>query len=277
LTSELKSGSKVGPYRIESILGEGGMGVVYRAVTEANGEIVALKVLKSQLAADQVYRQRFVHEARAAGEVSHPNLVSIMEAGEADGLTFLAVRYVAGSTLAKKISAAGTLPIDEILLMVTEIGAALDALHAAGVVHRDIKPSNIIVDDKGAAMLTDFGLAKGRAYTVLTKQGQVMGTLDYLAPEAVRGKPATPASDIYSLGCVVFECLAGQTLFAGKRLFEVGMAHIQEPPPDPCTDRFDLPAAFCEEVLHALEKDPERRPSSAGEYARLLKAAAGQG
>lgn len=253
------------------------MGVVYRAVHDRSNETVALKVLKPQLSGDQIYRQRFIHEARAAGEVRHPNLIGIVEAGEADGFAFLAVQYVAGVTLADRIREEGPLNASDLLRMVTEVGGALDALHAAGVIHRDVKPSNIIIGSEGSAMLTDFGLAKGRAYTVLTKQGQVVGTLDYLAPEAVRGKPAEPATDIYALGCVVFECVSGQPPFAGKRMFEVGMAHIQEPPPDPCADRFDLPAALCEEILHALEKDPARRPATAIAYAQALRSAAGGG
>lgn len=272
---ELEVGDRLGPYRLESVLGEGGMGIVFRAAREPSGEMVALKVLKQQLASDQVYRQRFVHEARAAGEVHHPHLISIIEAGEIEGHAFLAVQYVPGGSLSGKIKDEGPLPLDEVVRLASEIGAALDALHAAGVVHRDIKSSNIIFTEDGSAMLTDFGLAKGRAYTVLTKQGHIMGTLDYLAPEVCRGKPAEPASDIYSLGCVVFESIAGQPPFAGRRMFEVGMAHIQEPPPDPCSERYDLPGAFCEEVLHALEKDPARRPATAADYAGGLRRTSG--
>ena len=142
--------------------------------------------------------------------------------------------------------------------------------------HRDIKPSNVLFDSDGTAMLTDFGLAKGRAYTVLTRPGQVMGTLDYLAPELIRGKPATPATDIYALGCVAFECVVGRAPFGDKSAFQVGLAHLDEPPPDPGAERPDLPAGFAAAILSALEKEPEQRPATAGAYASLLRAASGE-
>src|SRR5262249_4964775 len=146
------------------------------------------------------------------------------------------------------------------------VGAGLQALHDAGIVHRDLKPGNIIIDRDGTAMLTDFGLAKGRAYTVLTKPGQVMGTLDYLAPELIKGSPASPATDIYALGCTVYECVAGQAPFAEKEGIQVGLAHVAEPPPDLANYRDDVPPAFAEAVLSALAKDPEQRPATAVEY-----------
>ena len=138
-----------------------------------------------------------------------------------------------------------------------------------------LKPGNIIVTPDGTAMLTDFGLAKGRAYTVLTKPGQVMGTLDYLAPELVKGSPATPATDIYALGCTVYECIAGQPPFGDKEGIQVGLAHVAEPPPDLGQFRDDLPAGFAEVVLSALAKDPADRPQTAVEYGDRLAAAAG--
>ena len=150
------------------------------------------------------------------------------------------------------------------------MGAGLQALHEAGIVHRDLKPSNIIIDSTGTAMLTDFGLAKGRAYTVLTKPGQVMGTLDYLAPELVKGEPASPATDIYALGCTVYECVTGQPPFADKEGIQVGLAHVASPPPAPSEFRDDLSPEFEEALLSALAKDPAQRPQTAVEYGERL-------
>jgi serine/threonine-protein kinase len=271
---ELEPGDTLGPYKIESVLGEGGMGLVFRAVREGDGQVVALKVLKHELGGDFVFRERFKQEARAAAEVKEAHLVPIIEAGEADGRQFLAVAFVDGKTLEEHLQERGTLSVDETVSIATDMAAGLDALHDNGVVHRDIKSSNIIIDESGTAMLTDFGLAKGRAYTVLTRPGQVMGTLDYLAPELIRGQHASPASDVYALGCTVFECIAGQPPFADKSVFQVGLAHLEEPPPNPGAARGDLPTGFARTILIALEKDPEHRPQRASEYAQALRHAA---
>jgi serine/threonine protein kinase len=274
---ELQPGDMLGGYRLEDVLGEGGMGLVFRANRVEDNHEVALKVLKLELADDLLFQHRFRQEARAAAEVREPHLVPIIEASEADGRHYLAVDFVTGGSLTDKIAGSGTLSGEELVRVITEVGAGLDALHEAGIVHRDIKPQNILFSADGTAMLTDFGLAKGRAYTVLTKPGQVMGTLDYLAPELIRGNPATPQTDVYALGCVAFECIAGRAPFADKSLFQVGLAHIQEPPPDPCEGRADLPPGFSTAVLAALEKEPEQRPQTAGAYADLLRAAFEEG
>ncbi len=273
--ADLGPGDRLGAYRLEAPLGQGGMGIVFRAVREPDGLVVALKVLRPELDHDEVFRHRFVHEARAAGEVQHRHLVPIVDAGEADGRSYLAVAFVDGRTLEETLGRDGPLPIDAVVRLVRHVGSGLDALHASGIVHRDVKPSNVLIDERGSAMLTDFGLAKGRAYTVLTRPGQVIGTLDYLAPELIRGQPATPATDIYALGCVGFECVAGRPPFGDKGPFQVGLAHLEEPPPNPCAGRPELSARVSAAILTALGKDPERRPATAGEYAGLLRAAAG--
>lgn len=270
---ELEPGDTLGPYRLESVLGEGGMGLVFKAHRDGDDRPVALKVLKRQLSGDLVFQQRFQHEARAAAEVRDRHLVAILESAEWDGRHCLASAYVDGGSLTERVAADGPLPLADVVRVVTDVGTGLDALHAAGVMHRDIKPSNVLFDSDGTALLTDFGLAKGRAYTVLTRPGQVMGTLDYLAPELIRGQPATPATDIYALGCVAFECVAGRAPFGDKSAFQVGLAHLEETPPDPCAERPELPARLSAAILAALEKDPERRPATAAAYAGLLRAA----
>jgi serine/threonine protein kinase len=274
---ELEPGDTLGGYRLEESLGEGGMGLVFRALRAEDGREVALKVLKIELAGDLVFQHRFRQEARAAAEVHDSHLVPIIEASEADGRHYLAVDYVPGGSLGDRISESTTLGIAELVRVVSEVAAGLDALHGAGIVHRDIKPQNILFAGDGTAMLTDFGLAKGPAYTVLTKPGQVMGTLDYLAPELIRGEPASQLTDVYALGCVAFECVTGKAPFADKGLFEVGLAHLEEPPPDPSADRPELSPAFATALLSALEKDPAQRPASAGAFADVLRSAHEEG
>jgi serine/threonine protein kinase len=274
---ELEPGDTLDGYGLEEVLGEGGMGLVFRASRAEDGREVALKVLKLDLAGDLLFQHRFRQEARAAAEVRNPNLVPIIEASEADGRHFLAVDYVAGGSLGDRIEESKTLGGAELVRVVQEVASGLDALHAAGIVHRDIKPQNILFSTEGTAMLTDFGLAKGPAYTRLTRPGQVMGTLDYLAPELIRGEPATQLTDVYALGCVAFECIVGRAPFADKSLFEVGLAHLEEQPPDPCAERPELPAGFGAALLAALEKDPAQRPSSAGAFADGLRAAFEEG
>ena len=272
--AEFEPGRRLGAYRLEERLGEGGMGVVYRAIHEPEGEEVALKVLRAELSADDTFRRRFVHEARAAGEVRHKHLVPITDAGEADGRPYLAVAFVRGRTLEQRL-ADGPLPITDMVRVVAHVASGLDALHNAGIVHRDIKSSNVIIDESGSANLTDFGLAKGRAYTVLTKPGMVMGTLDYIAPEMLRGADATGASDIYALGCLAFECTAGRAPFADKSMFDLASAHLNVEPPDPCAGRDDAPDGLSWAIVQALAKDPGKRPPTATAYAHLISFAAG--
>jgi len=273
---DLGSGDLLGDYRLEQQLGEGAMGCVFRARRVGSGEQVALKVVRVELAADDRYRQRFLHEARAASEVSHRHLVKVLDAGEIDGRQYMAMRLVRGRMLEQHVTEDGPMPAAKIVRVATEIGGALDALHAVGLIHRDVKASNILIDedDDDAAALTDFGLAKGTGYVELTRPGQLVGTMDYLAPERIRGEPATPASDIYGLGCVVYECVAGQPPFGSKGMMEVAFAHLEEEPADPCAGRSDLSAAFGEAVKAALAKDPANRPPSAQDYADLLRDAA---
>jgi serine/threonine-protein kinase len=270
---EPQPGDVLGPYRIEQLLGQGATGTVYRAARVSDGETVALKVLRAELARDPEYSHRFLHEARAAREVDHRHVVRVLDAGTAGDRHFLAMAYVEGGSLSDRL-AGGPLPLPDLLRLAAEVGAALDALHARGVVHRDVKPSNILCEQDGAAVLTDFGVAKGRAYTVLTQPGQVLGTVDFLAPEVIRGDGASAASDIYGLGCVVFACLAGAPPFAGARPLQVMVGHLGQEPPDPGAARDDVPAGLSAAVLTALAKEPEARPPTGRAYALALWRAA---
>jgi serine/threonine protein kinase len=276
MPAAVEVGQRLGPYRVEARLGRGGMGIVFRARHDADGRTVALKVLREELGADDGFRQRLAHEARAAAAVDHPNLAPVLEAGEDGGRLYLAMRYVEGRSLAVALADGGPLPVPDLVRLGAEVGAGLEALHGRGIVHRDVKPANILLAGDGTAVLVDFGLAKSRAWTVLTRTGQVLGTPDYLAPEVIRGRSATPLSDLYSLGCVLFECLAGASPFAGRGVLRVGMAHLQEDPGDPGAGRADVPPALAWTVRQALAKDPAERPPSAVGLTRMLRLAAAQ-
>ena len=270
--SELATGTVIGPYRIEALVGEGGMGKVFRAVRQGESEPVALKVMRSRLSGEEEPRRRFLREARAAGAVRHKHLVPVLDAGEAGDRRYLVMPYVPGRNLDNRL-ADGPLPVSELVQILAEVASGLDALHRAGLVHRDVKASNVLLDEQGSAALTDFGLAKRDDWSRLTKMGQVMGTVDYIAPELLRGEQATPASDLYALGCVTYEMVAGRPPFEGG-MFEVGMAHLEKQPPDPTTGRPDAPRSLGQAVQLALEKDPRRRPPTATAFANLVSAAA---
>jgi serine/threonine protein kinase len=241
-------------------LGEGAAGAVYRAAGP-HGE-VAVKVLR---ATDPVSRRRFEREARVAAQAASSHLVPILEVG--DGY-FVMPLYALGS-LAGKIRRDGALPLPSVTRIAAELAQALDALHALGIVHRDVKPSNVLLSDDGA-MLADFGLARGDGATQLTRDGQLVGSAHYLAPELIEGHPATPASDIYALGCLLYECVTAAPPFTGRADAELGYAHLMEAPADPRTRRRDLSGDVAEALLSPLEKDPGSRPTSATALARML-------
>jgi serine/threonine protein kinase len=270
---ELRPGANVGPYRLEGVLGEGSMGVVFRAVREPRGDVVALKVLRRELSGDETYRRRFEREGRIAAQVDHRHLVGVLDAGEAQGRHYLASRFVEGETLADRLERSGPLPLADLVRITAELATGLDALHAHGLVHRDVKPSNVMLGLEGAA-LTDFGVARGLADSVLTAPGKVVGTLDYLAPEVIRGQTAGPAADLYALGCVLYECIAGAAPFARRPFAEAALAHLAEDPPDPCAGRREVPDALWLALRQALAKDPEERPPTATAFALMVRVSA---
>jgi serine/threonine protein kinase len=274
---EPQEGERLGPYRLLALLGQGQMGLVFRAQREADGESVALKILRDELAEDELYRRRFEREARIASELVNEHVVQVVDFGEADGRLYIAALYVRGVSLSTRIASEGVLSLGEALRLVTDLADALEALHAGGLVHRDVKPANVMVDEGGGAALTDFGLARSIADTVLTKSGVVVGTVDYLAPELIRGQQADHSSDVYALGCVLYECLAGAPPFAEKAFVETLLAHVQDEPRDLTELRADVPENVSWTVLKALAKDPAQRPATASAYARLLRASAQAG
>jgi serine/threonine protein kinase len=273
----LAPGERLGPYQLETLLGQGLMGIVYLARRKSESESVALKVLRNELADDELYRRRFQREARIASELDHEHVVPVIDFGEASGRLYLASRYVEGVSLSERIVEEGPLSLQELVRLAIELSGALDALHTRGLVHRDVKPANVMLDEFGAAGLTDFGLARGEADTVLTKTGFVVGTVDYLAPEMIRGQQASTASDVYAFGCLLYECLAGAPPFAGRSFADTLVAHVGHEPPDLEEHRGDLPEPVSWAIARALAKDPSERPGTATAYARVVAASAESG
>src|SRR3954447_16518309 len=265
-------GDSIGPYRITRLIGRGRMGIVFAGV-EDGGRPVAVKVVTTELSQDEVFVRRFRREVAAAQKISHPNVVPVLASGEEGGLPYLVQRLIPGGSLDERI-AAGRLDLPTTTRLLEGPAAGIDALHASGLVHRDIKPANILLEGD-TAYVSDFGLAKDSQASNLTRPGQALGSLDYMAPEQIRGEDVSPATDIYALGCVVHECLLGQPPFGGRPSLRVLFAHLQEPPPDLAETRRDIAAPTARAINRALEKKPEDRPASASGYIQSIVRAAG--
>ena len=276
MSDDPRIGTKFGDYGIDGLLGQGGMGKVYRA-TAPDGTSVALKLVKEDYARDETFRRRFYREARIAQMVKHPNVVPVLDTGEAEGLPYMAQRFIKGESLDEKLKRDGPLDVGTAVQICTDVAAGLEALWGAGMVHRDVKPANILLDESGVAYITDFGLAKDTQGSLLTLPGQALGSMDYMAPEQIRGETVNAASDIYALGCVMYECMCGRPPFADVQGMRILWAHLQDEPPDPAGVRNDLPPEFVRTLMVAMAKDPQKRPATAGEYARLLAEAAKSG
>ena len=271
---DLAPGTLVAGYRIEALIGRGGMGVVYAARQSGLDRMVALKVIAPELLDDPDVRERFLAEARAAASVDHANVIPVYDAGEADGVAFIAMRYVGGEDLRSLVRARGPLEPDAAAEIVAQAGAALDAIHRAGFVHRDVKPANLLVDEEQHVYLTDFGLAKA----VLTRAGgtrtgQWVGTLDYVAPEQIRGGRIDARADVYALGGVLHFALTGRVPFEREGDEAKLWAQLSAPPPVPSSLRRGLKRAFDGAVARAMAKDPEERYPSAGDLGRAAVAA----
>jgi hypothetical protein len=258
------SSTVVAGYRIDGTLGEGGMGTVYRATQLSLERVVALKVLTAELSADPAFRERFRREGLLQAALDHPHIVTVFEAGEAEGRLFLAMRMVEGPTL-KDLIVRRQLDDRRALRLLTQVAEALDAAHAKGLIHRDVKPQNVLVGAGDHAYLADFGLTKGHDDAGMTETGQFVGTIDYISPEQARGERATARSDVYALTAVLCECLTGQVPFVRATEERVLLAHLSESPPRLSEVRADLPAAMDDVIARGMAKAPEDRPASAGE------------
>jgi hypothetical protein len=275
----LEEGAVIGTYRVEGVLGRGGMGVVYRARDRRLDRLVALKLLSGETAQDPRFRERFLRESRAAAGIDHPNVLPVYEAAEVGGQLYIAMRLVEGEDLAELLKREGALPPARALRLVAQVADALDAVHAHGLVHRDVKPSNVLLHRAAVrehAYLADFGITRlATQNTPLTATGAFVGTIDYCAPEVIRGDRLDARSDVYSLGCVLFECLTGEKPFVRDSEVNLIYAHLEAPVPAPRDRRPDLPVAVDGVVVRAMAKDPDARFASAGELAAAAAAALG--
>jgi serine/threonine protein kinase len=269
-------GTEFAGYRIEALLGRGGMSVVYRAENARLGNKVALKLLADLLAEDENFRERFVRESRTAAMLNHPNIVTIYDAGDAEGVLYIAMRWVE-TDLKAHLRREGRLAPDHALAIAAQVGSALDAAHARGLLHRDVKPANILLEpgEPGAppiAYLADFGLTKHLESTSgITASGHFVGTIDYMSPEQIEGREVDARTDIYSLGCVIFECLAGATPFRRETEVAVLWAHMREEPPPLSDVRSDLPRELDGVLAKAMAKEPEDRYPSCRELGTDLR------
>ncbi len=261
-----------GRYRLESKLGSGGMSTVYLAQDEVLDRPVAVKLLHREISEEVDQLERFRREARASARLSHPNLVSVIDAGEDEGRPYIVFEYVEGDTLKRRIQSTGPLPVDEAIAYAIEIGRGLIAAHGRKLVHRDVKPQNVLIDGDGRAKVTDFGIARSLEAEGMTATGRVLGTTDYVAPEQAMGEDADERSDVYSLGVVLYEMLSGEVPFSAETQVGVAMKHVNEPLPDILVKRPEVSAAVASVVDRATTKDPRDRYGSVGEMVRDLEA-----
>jgi serine/threonine protein kinase len=262
-----------GRYRLESKLGSGGMSTVYLAVDETLGRNVAVKVLHREISDQPDQLERFRREARAVARLSHPNLVGVIDAGEDGGHPYIVFEYVPGETLKQRIASQGRLPLDEATAYAIEIGRGLASAHVARLIHRDVKPQNVLIDSDGRAKVTDFGIARSLEVHGLTATGRVLGTTDYVSPEQAMGRDADPATDVYSLGIVLYEMLTGDVPFTAETQVGVAMKHVNDPMPDVRARRPEVSAALAAAVDRSTAKDPRDRYADMNDFLRDLEGA----
>jgi serine/threonine protein kinase len=274
---ELSEGDEFAGYRVERRLGRGGMGVLYLAHEPGLERRVALKLIAPEAASDEVFARRFAEESRIAASIEHPNVVPIYAAGEEDGVPYIAMRYVSGADLGRRLAHEGRIEPRRAVELIAQIGNGLDAIHAAGLVHRDVKPANVLLSGDGGAehpYITDFGVARNvSTESGLTQTGRFVGTLDYVAPEQISGGAVDARADVYALGCLLFKSLTGEVPFPKEgdaaRLF----AHLNDPPPAPSLWVPEVTMALDDVVIRAMSKGPDDRYPSAGDLGRAAQAA----
>jgi serine/threonine protein kinase len=283
LQTDLAPGTEFAGYTVQSLIARGGMGVVYRAFDVQLGRPVALKLLAPELSAHEKFRQRFVRESRLAASVDHPNILPVYAAGESSGLLYIAMRFVLGTDLKAELEQRGSLPLPEALRILTDTAAALDAAHKAGLVHRDVKPGNILLsngtpDGNRHVYLTDFGLTKRTtSATGVTTVGHFLGTLDYVAPEQIRGRDVDGRADVYALGCVAYTLLAGHPPFDHDDDSAQLWAHMVEEPPFLRSERPEIPGAVEQAIRAAMAKEPDQRPPTSGAFIAMMSEPAASG
>jgi len=274
MSDNTRIGATVAGYRIQSLIGRGGMSIVYLAEHVQLGRQVALKLLAPGLSADPEFRERFVHESRRAAEVDHPNVVPIFDAGEADGQLFIAMRYIEGCDLKTLIGREGSLGVGRTLFILEQAADGLDAAHDRNLIHRDVKPANILIAEPSERVyLTDFGVVKHTAAQGLTKTGFFLGTVDYAAPEQIEGLPVDARTDVYALGCVLYECLVGQAPFVRDGELAVLHAHLVQTPPV-LSSALQVPKGLDAVIARALAKAKDDRYPTCGDLIAAARQAA---
>lgn len=258
-------------YELDRKIGEGGMARVYRGRDLRLNRAVAVKVLHSQYANDPSFLPRFQHEAQAAANLHHPNIVDIYDVGQDQDIHYIVMEFIEGNDLKQEILRRGALPIAEAIAVIAAVADGLDSAHRTGMVHRDIKPQNIVIGSDGQVKITDFGIAKSALSTAMTETGMTFGTAYYLSPEQARGQAATARSDIYSLGITLYEALTGKLPFTGENAIAVAFKQVSEAPIAPRQLNARIPVQLEALVLQTLEKDPDKRPATAREFAQRLR------
>jgi len=261
-----------GRYEVEQLVGHGGMSSVYKARDSLLERHVALKILHEQYSADDDFVERFKREARSVAQLQHPNIVTVIDRGDEDGRQFIVFEYIEGENLKEHVVRKGRLEVREALEIAVEVARGLAFAHDQGLIHRDVKPQNVLLNGDGRAKVTDFGIARTVDVDGMTQTGTVLGTSNYIAPEQASGQPVDAHSDVYALGVVLYELLAGEVPFPGESFVAVAMKHMHEPAPNLLDVRGDIPLRVAAAVDRALEKDPEQRFPTMDAFAAELEA-----